>query len=331
MEKLVVSQSPHLHSKESVPKIMYFVIIALLPAWIFSLYLFRLEALKVTIVSITSAVIVEWLIAKYLLKKKPTIWDGSAILTGLLLAMNYPSTLPIWIIIVGSIAAIGIGKMSFGGLGQNIFNPAIFGRVFLLVSFPAQMTHWPLPISLRTPDQISGATVLGIMKEGLKNGETVSQLMDKIPSGMQMFYGVMGGSIGEMSALLLIIGGLFLLFRKIITWHIPVSILGTVFIFTGILWLINPEQYANPVFHLLTGGLILGAIFMATDYVSSPMSNSGKLVYGALIGIIVVLIRVWGSYPEGVSFAILLMNAFVPLIDRAFKPKLFGKVKKAKA
>lgn len=331
MKKLVVSNSPHLHSKDSISKIIYKVIIALLPAWIFSVYLFWWETVIVTVVSVGSAVLFEWLIAKYLLKTKPTISDGSAILTGLLLAMSYPSRLPIWIIIIGSLVAIGIGKMSFGGLGQNIFNPAILGRVFLIVSFPKQMTTWPLPMFLRHGvDQISGATALGIVKEGLKNGETMSQLMEKIPTNMQMFWGMMGGSIGEMSALLLILGGIFLLIKKIISWHIPVSILLTVFVFTGILWLINPEQYANPVFHLLTGGLMLGSIFMATDYVSSPMSNSGKLVFGVSIGIIVVLIRVWGVYPEGISFAILFMNAFVPLIDKSFKPRLFGKLKKAK-
>ncbi len=328
--KLVVSQSPHLQAKSSVQKLMFIVIFTLLPAFAFSLYLYGLGALIVTAVSILSAVAFEWLISKYLLHKEPTIWDGSAILTGLLLAFNVPSNLPIWIIIIGALVAIGIGKMSFGGLGQNPFNPALVGRVFLLISFPVQMTSWPLPHQMKYLDATTGATVLGTLKEGLSNGETVSQVMEKIPSHMQMFYGVMGGSLGEVSALLLILGGLFLIWKKVISWHIPVSILATVFVFSGILWLVNPEQYIDPVFHLLTGGLMLGAIYMATDYVSSPMSNNGKLIYGVSIGLLVVIIRVWGAYPEGVSFAILIMNAFVPLINRAFKPKLFGAVKKKK-
>ena len=330
MKQLIVSHSPHLHAKNSVSKIMYMVIIALLPAWIFSLYLFGWGALIVSVTAIASAVLFEWLIAKYLLKVKPTIYDGSAILTGLLLAMNLPSNLPVWMVIVGSLVAIGIAKMSFGGLGQNIFNPALAGRIFLLISFPVQMTTWPLPHQVNYIDVKTGATALGIMKEGLRNGETVSQIMDKIPANMQMFYGVMNGSLGEMSALLLLLGGLFLLFKKVISWHIPVSILVTVAVFTGILWGIDPQHYASPIFHLLTGGLMLGSIFMATDYVTSPMSNQGKLVYGISIGLLVVIIREWGAYPEGVSFAIFLMNGLTPLIDRWFKPRLFGKVKPAK-
>ncbi len=330
MKQLIVSHSPHLHAKNSVSKIMYLVIIALLPAWIFSLYLFGWGALIVTLTAVASAVLFEWLIAKYFLKTKPTIYDGSAILTGLLLAMNLPSNLPVWMVIVGSLVAIGIAKMSFGGLGQNIFNPALAGRIFLLISFPVQMTTWPLPHQVHYIDVKTGATALGIMKEGLRNGETVSQIMDKIPANMQMFYGVMNGSLGEMSALLLLFGGLFLLFKKVISWHIPVSILVTVAVFTGVLWGIDPQHYANPVFHLLTGGVMLGAIFMATDYVTSPMSNPGKIVYGVSIGLLVVIIREWGAYPEGVSFAIFLMNGLTPLIDRWFKPRLFGKVKPAK-
>jgi electron transport complex protein RnfD len=309
---------------------MLMVIIALLPSFFFSLYLYGWGALIVTSVSVISAVAFEWLISKYLLHKKPTLWDLSAIVTGLLLAFNVPSNLPVWIVIVGALVAIGIGKMSFGGLGQNPFNPALVGRVFLLISFPVQMTTWPLPHQMKYVDALTGATALGTLKEGLKNGQTVSQIMDKLPSHLQMFYGAMGGSLGEMSAILLILGGLFLLWKKVISWHIPVSILTTVFVFTGILWLSNPEKFADPIFNLLTGGLMLGAIFMATDYVTSPMSNTGKIIFGISIGFLVVIIRVWGAYPEGVSFAILIMNAFVPLIDRAFRPKLFGAVKSKK-
>lgn len=341
--KLIVSQSPHLHTKDSVRKIMFAVIFALLPSLALSLYFYGIGALVVTVVAVFFAVLFEWIIVKVFLKKEPTIWDGSAILTGLLLAFNVPSNLPIWIIIIGALVAIGVGKMSFGGLGQNPFNPALVGRVFLLISFPVQMTSWPIPGTSRLVnwhffpkdpqalvDGYTGATSLGVMKEGIKNGDAMSGIMDKIPSHMEMFYGLMGGSLGEISALLLILGGIYLLWRKVITWHIPVSIIVTTVIFSGIFWGLKPESYADPLFHLLTGGLMLGAIYMATDYSSSPMSNTGKIIFGVGIALLTIIIRNWGAYPEGVSFAILIMNAFVPLIDRKFKPKLFGKIEKEK-
>jgi len=343
MNKFIVSQSPHLHTKNNVQKIMYAVIFALLPSLALSLYFYGIGALVVTLFAVFFSVLFEWIFVKVFLKKEPTIWDGSAILTGLLLAFNVPSNLPIWIIIIGALVAIGIGKISFGGLGQNPFNPALVGRVFLLISFPVQMTSWPLPGTSRLVnwhffpknpealvDGYTGATSLGVMKEGLNNGDVMSGIMEKIPSHMEMFYGMMGGSFGEISALLLILGGIFLLFKKVITWHIPVSIIATTVVFTGIFWLISPENYADPLFHLLTGGLMLGAIYMATDYSSSPMSNAGKIVFGVGTALITIIIRNWGAYPEGVSFAILIMNAFVPLIDRQFKPKLFGAVKEQK-
>jgi electron transport complex protein RnfD len=218
--------------------------------------------------------------------------------------------------------------MSFGGLGNNPFNPALVGRVFLLVSFPVQMTSWPLPVDSRMAylDAHTGATPLGIIKEGVKNGETVSALMDQIPSHMQLFMGNMGGSLGEIAGIALILGFIFMLFKRIITWHIPVSVVGSIVIFTGIMWLINPEKYIDPLFHVLTGGVLLGAIFMATDYVSSPMTAKGQIIFGTGIGILTVIIRVFGAYPEGVSFAILIMNAFVPLINMYIKPKRFGEV-----
>ncbi|MBN2787219.1 MAG: RnfABCDGE type electron transport complex subunit D [Paludibacteraceae bacterium] len=326
MSKLVISQSPHLHTKPDVKKLMYAVIIALLPSLALSLFFYGVGALVVTAVAVVAAVVFEWLIVKFILKKEPTIWDGSAIITGLLLAFNVPSNLPIWIIIVGALVAIGVGKLSFGGLGQNPFNPALVGRVFLLISFPVQMTSWPTPLVNRGVyiDAITGATPLGVMKEGLKNGEAMSSIMQNIPSHLQMFYGQMGGSLGEISALLLILGGIYLLFKKVISWHIPGSIFITVILISGIFWLMNPEANADPLFHLLTGGIMLGAIYMATDYSTSPMSNSGKIVFGVGIGVLTMVIRLWGAYPEGVSFAILIMNAFVPIINKGFKPKLFG-------
>jgi len=249
------------------------------------------------------------------------------VVTGLLLAFNVPSNLPVYIIIIGAIVSIGVAKMTFGGIGNNPFNPALVGRVFLLISFPVQMTSWPLPQGFNTgyADAVTGATPLAIMGEGIKNGEAVSALMEKVPTHMQLFYGYMGGSLGEIAAVALILGGIYLVWRKIITWHIPVTILLTVTAFTGILWGVDPTKYADPLFHLLTGGLMLGAIFMATDYVTSPMTAKGMVIYGIGIGVITVLIRVWGAYPEGVSFAILIMNAFVPLLNKYIKPKRFGK------
>lgn len=329
MEKLVVSPSPHIHSDQSTQKIMLAVIIALSPATLFSFYLFGVKAFLVVLTAILSAVLFEWLTCKFLLRRPSTVSDLSAVVTGLLLALNVPSTLPLWMLLIGTFFAIVVVKMTFGGLGQNIFNPAIAARVFLLVSFPVQMTTWPVPLEkIWSLDAITGATPLGIVKEGLKSGLSMSQLTDKIPSHMEMFYGMMAGSIGEMSALLLILGGIYLLYKKVITWHIPVSILGTVAIVSTIFWLINPVKYPDPLFELLTGGLILGAIYMATDYVSSPMSPKGQIFYGIMIGLITLIIRYWGAYPEGVSFAILIMNGLVPLINIYFKPKLFGKTKK---
>lgn len=323
---LAVSPSPHVHSGESTKRLMFNVVLALVPAFAVTLFYFGVGALIVTAVAIVSCLLFEFLIQKYLLKVKPSVTDGSAILTGLLLAFNLPSNLPWWIVVIGALVAIGIGKMSFGGLGNNPFNPALVGRVFLLISFPVQMTSWPLPVESRMSyiDAVTGATPLAIVKEGLSKGTSMSQLAEQIPSHMQLFMGTMGGSLGEIAAFALLIGFVWLLFTKVITWHIPVSIMSTIFVFTGILWLINPEANADPIFHLLTGGVMLGAIYMATDYVTSPMHPKGMWVFGVGIGVLTVLIRVWGAYPEGVSFAILIMNAFVPLINRYMKPKRFG-------
>ena len=313
---LIVSPSPHIHGGDSISKNMYGVLIALVPAFLVSLYYFGLGALIVTATSVIACVLFEYLIQKFLMKKEPTVCDGSAILTGVLLAFNLPSNLPVWIILIGALAAIGIGKMSFGGLGNNIFNPALVGRVFLLISVPAQMTMWPEVGQLTAyTDVTTGATVLSLMNEGA---------LDKLPTLVDMLFGKMGGSLGEVSALALLLGLVFMLWKKIITWQIPVSILLTVFVFTGIMHLVNPVQYASPFVHLLSGGLMLGAIFMATDYVTSPMSKNGMLVYGVGIGILTTVIRLFGSYPEGMSFAILIMNAFTPLINSYIKPKHFG-------
>ncbi len=325
---IAVSPSPHVYDSDSVQKIMFRVVFALLPAFVISLILFGLGALVVTTVAVLSCMLFEYLIARFVMGTRPTLWDGSAVVTGMLLAFNVPSNLPIWIILIGSLVSIGIGKMSFGGLGKNPFNPALVGRVFLLISFPVQMTSWPKAVESRWAylDATTGATPLGILKEGLKNGQPMSELMKDVPEYSQLFLGNMSGSLGEISALALLAGGLFLLWKKVITWHIPISVLLSVFAFTGILWLVDPSQFADPVFHLLAGGVVLGAVYMATDMVSSPMSRSGQILFGVGIGVITVVIRVFGAYPEGVSFAILIMNAFVPLIDKYMKPKRFGEV-----
>jgi Na+-translocating ferredoxin:NAD+ oxidoreductase subunit D len=326
---LNVSPSPHIFGKETTQKLMFGVVIALIPAFIASIYFFGWGALIITFTSVVSCVCFEYLIQKYILKVLPSVTDGSAVVTGLLLAFNVPSNLSVFIIIIGALVSVGIAKMTFGGLGNNPFNPALVGRVFLLISFPVQMTTWPVPTGFANSytDAVTGATPLEIIKEGLKNGQLLPDLWDKIPSHLQMFYGRMGGSMGEVAAIALLIGFAWLLYKKIITWHIPVSVIGSVALFTFILWIINPEKNADPLFHILTGGLLLGAIFMATDYVTSPMSKLAMIIYGIGIGVLTVIIRVYGVYPEGVSFAILIMNAFVPLMNAYIKPKNFGKVK----
>ena len=324
--KLIVSPAPHAHSGDSVRRNMLLVIVALMPAYAVSLAAFGWGALITTAISIATCVACEWLLAKFVLKQQPTIGDLSAVLTGLLLAFNLPSNLPWWIVMIGAVVAIGVGKMSFGGLGQNIFNPALVGRVFLLISFPAQMTTWPLPQGFNTNyiDAATGATPLAAMKEVVKgNASAVS----KLPELWDTFIGLVGGSFGEVCAAALIFGGLLLIFTRVITWHIPVSILLTAALFA---WICTPEGL-NPhmyvLYTLLSGGMLLGAIFMATDYVTSPMSPWGKIIFGIGIGLIVMVIRTWGAYPEGMSFAILIMNACVPLLNK-IRPKRFGEKRK---
>ena len=316
--KLIVSPSPHIHSGDSIERNMYHVLLALIPAFLVALYVFRLDALIITLSAVVFCVLFEYVIVKYLMKKTPSAFDGSAIITGVLLAFNVPSNLPLWILALGCLFAIGVVKLSFGGLGNNIFNPAIAGRIFLLISFPAQMTTWPLPAIAGTTDAVSSATVLGVLKYN----------PEALPSLQEMFLGIEAGSLGEMSALAILIGLLYMLWKKVITWHIPVSILVTVALFTGVLYLINPLELYNPIIHLASGGLMLGACFMATDYVTSPMTKKGMIIYGVGIGFITVAIRLWGAYPEGVSFAILLINAFTPLINSYTSPKRFGEVVK---
>lgn len=326
-KKLIVSLSPHIHGRDSVQRNMYGVCIALIPALLTSLYFFGVGAAVVLATSVAACVFFEWAIAKYILRSnRLTVTDGSAVLTGLLLGFNLPSNLPVWIIIIGALVAIGVGKMTFGGLGCNPFNPALVGRVFLLVSFPVQMTTWPVPGQLSSYlDAETAATPLALMKEAVKSGD--ASVLDLLPDSIDLLVGQTGGCLGEVSALALLIGLAYMLARRIVTWHIPVSILLTVFVLSGLLHLYNPI-YASPVTVLLTGGLMLGACFMATDYVTSPMTPKGQLIYGVAIGFLTVVIRTFGAYPEGMSFAILIMNAFTPLINTYCKPKRFGEVVK---
>ena len=328
MKNFIVAPAPHAHSGDSVRRNMLLVILALLPAYIVSVIEFGWGALITAAISVAACVLTEWLISRYLLKQKQTIGDLSAVLTGLLLAFNLPSGLDWWIVLIGAVVAIGVGKMSFGGLGQNPFNPALVGRVFLLISFPAQMTTWPIAKGFATSyvDAETGATPLYYLKHIMKSGDT--SYVDQLPSLWDSFLGAMGGSLGEVCALALILGGIFLICTRVITWHIPVSILATVALFS---WIATPAGMNPHVFigyELLTGGLMLGAFFMATDYVTSPMSGWGKIIFGIGIGFIMMVIRTWGAYPEGMSFAILIMNACVPLLNK-IRPQRFGEKKRS--
>jgi electron transport complex protein RnfD len=312
-EYFLVSTSPHIESPEDIPKIMYSVIIALIPVIISSIYLFRLLAIKLIVVCIITAIVTEYIFQK-LRKKDVTVVDGSAIITGLLLAFILPPSLPLWAASLGTFFAIAFGKQIFGGLGYNIFNPALLGRAFLMAAFPVLMTSWTKPFGL---DAVTSATPLAQMK-----------FSHSFVSHQSLFLGNVSGSLGETSALAILIGAIFLLIRRIIDWRIPAGYLGTVALLSGIFGLIGPKEFADPLWHLLAGGLILGAFFMATDMVTTPVTKTGRLVFGIGCGVILILIRFWGGLPEGVMYSILLMNAITPLINRFTRPRRFGEQKK---
>ena len=329
MDKLLVSPSPHLHTKTSTKSLMRDVVIALMPAAIISILFYGWSAMLLMAVSIASCLLVELFITRFLLKKPSTIADCSALVTGILLALNLPTTTPWWVVFIGSVVAIGVAKMTFGGLGQNLFNPALVGRVFLLISFPTYMTNWTRPQGFigGNLDALTGATPLGKVKELMSvDGATLTSLPEYMDMNYcdMLFYNI-GGSAGEISAIALLLGFAYLLIRGVIKPHITLSIIMTVAVFSGIFWLINPAQFTDPLFNILTGGLLLGAIFMATDYVTSPMSKTGGIVFGIGIGVITMLIRYFGAYPEGVSFAILIMNSVVPLLNKWFHTKKYGR------
>lgn len=326
MNRLLVSPAPHIHAAVSTKSLMRDVVIALLPAVIVSVVFYGLGEIVVLGTSVVSCILVEYLITKFLLKKPSTVCDYSAVVTGILLALNLPYTTPWWVVFIGALFAVGVVKMTFGGLGQNIFNPAIAGRVFLLVSFPAYMTNWQMPGGLFGVDAVSGATPLGLINEGIMNGQTVPEIMSANGlSYSQMLFVNIGGSVGEISALALLAGFVYLLVRKVIRPHITLSIWATVALVSLVFWLAAPDRFTDPLFNLLSGGMILGSCFMATDYVTSPMSVKGGIVYGIGIGFITLMIRYFGSYPEGMSFAILIMNSTVPLINMWFHQKKYGR------
>ena len=319
MDRLIVSPSPHLHTKTSTKSLMRDVVIAMMPAVIVSVLCYGWSELLVLGVSVASCVLLEYLITKYLLKKPCTVCDMSAVVTGILLALNLPATTPWWVVFVGAVFAIGVAKMTFGGLGQNLFNPAIAGGVFLLISFPTYMTDWTKPQGfIGNFDAYTGATPLGLAKEG---GMAAIEHLNYA----DMLFVNIGGSAGELSAIAILAGFVYLLARRVIRPYITLSILATVAVFSGIFWAINPAEFTDPVFNLLTGGVLLGSVFMATDYVTSPMSNMGGIVYGIGIGVLTMLIRYFGAYPEGMSFAILIMNSVVPLLNKWFHAKKYGR------
>ncbi len=317
--KFFVAASPHIHSPQSTQSLMRDVLIALVPAFSLSLLIYGLDVLRVTAIAVVSCVLVEYLIQRFLIKGDCTVKNLSAVLTGVLLAFNLPSDIPWWIVVIGSVVAIGVAKMTFGGLGRNPFNPALVGRVFLLIAYPVQMTSFPKPITPEFVDAFAGATPLAALKtQAVELGDV---------NFLNMLSGVMPGSLGEISAISLLVGGIYMIWRKVITWHIPVAVLGSMAVFAFIMALTQGGGallYELPAFHLLAGGAMLGAIFMATDYVTSPMTAKGMLIYGVGIGVITMIIRQWGAYPEGMSFAILLMNSVTPLINKYVKPKRFG-------
>lgn len=323
-QKLVISPAPHVHGSNDTRRMMGDVLIALVPALIVAAFVYGLQSIVVTAFSVASCVLVEWFIQKFMLKGPSTLGNLSAVVTGVLLGFNLPANIPLGLVAIAAVVAIGIGKMTYGGLGKNLFNPALVGRVFLLVAFPVAMTTFP-----EAAGAVSGATPLTMAKEALKAGVPAVEVMQSVDLGA-MSLGMKSGSLGEVSVVALLLGFVWLLVRRVISWHIPVSVLGSMALFSAITWACNPSEYMSPLFHLLSGGAVLGAVFMATDYVTSPMTKKGMVIYGVGIGVITMLIRLWGPYPEGMSFAILIMNSVVPLIDKYVRPKRFGTPKSVK-
>lgn len=325
---LKISTAPHFYSSTDTRSIMRDVIIALLPAGAVAIALFGIAALTTLVTAVAGCVFFEYASTKWWFKQPPATRDLSAVVTGILLAYNLPCNMPVWMTLIGCFVAIVITKTAFGGIGKNLFNPALAGRVFLFISFPVQMTTWVRPhlFDFMNTDVTTSATTLNILKhvDATSSATQLTAKLDKLPDYLEMFLGYTGGSMGEVSALALLLGFLYLLYRKVVSWHIPFYYLDTFFILTGICWLTTSSPAVEPVTHLLSGGLLLGAFFMATDYTTSPMSENGKIIFAVGCGVLTFVIRRYSSYPEGVSFAILIMNAFVPLIDKYAHPRIFG-------
>lgn len=317
--KLIVAPAPHVQTSQSTACIMRDVVIALMPALVVSTIVFGFDVLRVTAISVAACVVFEFLIQKFFVNGPLTISNWSAVVTGVLLAFNLPASIPWWIVVIGAFVAIAIAKMTFGGLGKNPFNPALVGRVFLLIAYPVQMTTFPMPVS-GSFDALSGATPLAVVKHGAAGPDVLGV--------QELLLGNMPGSMGEVAALALLCGFVYLLWRRVITWHIPVTVLVTMALFAFVVALCRGGEqtllWQLPLFHVLAGGALLGSIFMATDYATSPMTVKGGVIFAVGIGVVTMLIRLWGAYPEGMSFAILMMNACVPLINKYVKPKRFG-------
>lgn len=339
---------PYTHERTSISRTMLWVMVALTPATAFGIYQFGLPALWLYIITILTCVLAE-AICLYLASKsiKPFLFDGSAILTGWLLAMTLPPWAPWWIAVVGALLAIVVGKQVFGGIGQNLFNPAMVARVALLVSFPLEMTTWVAPHPLFTEsspgfmeslritfdlqsqfDEVSSATILGHVKTELSRGLSLTEIWADTFNPLRQSVGSVAGSLGETSAILLLLGGLLLLFVRIISWHIPVSMLLTIAVLATLFNLIDADHYPHALYHLLSGATLLGAFFIATDLVTSPITKKGQLIFGAGCGALIFIIRTWAGYPEGMAFAVMLMNGFTPMIDHYIKPRIYGRTRK---
>ncbi|MBF0434030.1 MAG: RnfABCDGE type electron transport complex subunit D [Magnetococcales bacterium] len=349
---LLFTSSPHIHAGDSIPRIMHTVILALMPATLMAVLIFGWPALLILLITTATAMLTEYLMMKIRNRPSP-LGDMSAALTGILLALTLPPHTPWWVCVVGGVFAILLGKFVYGGLGFNMFNPALIARVFLLISFPVELTSWPQPTGLfgqkalsfmdslslittghlasgKLVDAISAATPLGQYHVVVGMGKSVREALggDYVFSYFSAFTGFINGSLGETSAIALALGGVYLIRKRIISWHIPVSMFAGTLIPATIFWIVNGSKYPDPLFHLLTGGLVLGAFFMATDMVTSPVTPLGQIIFGAGCGLLTYIIRTWGGYPEGVSFAIVIMNATVPLLDQYTHPVVYGKAKK---
>lgn len=326
-QSLIVALPPHERSDVSVARIMWTVVIALIPTTLAGVWFHGIRAAVVTLVAVAASVAVEHVVVRVMFRRETTtVTDGSAVVTGMLLAYNVPASVPLWQIVIGAIVSIGVAKMAFGGIGNNPFNPALVGRAFMLISFPVDMTTWPVPraqgFAAWNLDAITAATPLGLVKEAGAGG--LPAVAGDLPSYWDLFIGNIGGCIGEASAAAVILGGVYLVYKGFIPWMLPLLYLAGLSLVTGVAWLVDPTTYIDPLYHMLAGGAMLGAWFMVTDMTTSPMSRMGRMIFATSAGLLAGIIRLFGGFPEGVSYSILIMNALVPVLDRHFKPRKFG-------